>query len=302
MARDLPPLNALRAFEAAARQLSFAKAADELNVTPAAVSHQIKALEQRLGLPLFRRGNRVVFLTEAGQAYLGGVREGFDRLAEATARLRKRGRGAPLTVSVLPSFATRWLMPRLKRFRALHPTIDVRLSATQALADFARDDIDLAIRFGRGTYPGLVVEWLFAEDMFPVCSPELLRGPLPLAEPADLRHHTLLHDGMREDWRLWLEAAGVEGVDAERGPSFNDASLVVQAAVDGMGVAIGRGSLVAGELAAGRLVRLFAATLREGEAYYLVYPEANRDRPQLAAFREWILAEAAAEWSARLNY
>lgn len=295
MSRRLPPLNALRAFEAAARHASFSAAAAELSVTPAAISHQIKALEGRLGLVLFRRSPRAVRLTDAGQRYLAGVREGFDHLSAATDQLIAGERSGPLTVSLLASFAARWLMPRLKRFHARHPEIDVRLSTTQMLADFARDDVDLAIRFGRGRYPGLTAERLLSQDVFPVCSPALLDGPRPLRRPEDLKHHTLLHDDIREDWALWLQAAGISGVDPTRGPSFgSDSGLVVQAAVDGLGVALGRSALVAHELAAGRLVRPFQLALKEQDAYYVVYPPTHIGRPKVKLFRDWLLEEAAA--------
>ena len=291
--RQLPPLNSLRAFEAAARHLSFSKAAEELHVTPAAVSHQIKALEQRLGVTLFRRRNREVLLTDAGQAYLPGVRDGFDRLAEATVRLRQRDAGGALNVSVLPSLTARWLVPRLSRFRARHPEIDLRLSASQAVVDFSREDFDAAIRHGRGDWPGLRVDFLLGDRYYPVCSPALLAGPLPLKVPADLRHHVLLHDTAGEDWRDWLAVAGVTGIEVGRGPSFNDGSLLIQAAMEGQGIAIGHSALVAGEIGAGRLVKLFETELPSPRAYYLVCPEANADRPKIGAFRNWLLDEVA---------
>ncbi|HUN52975.1 MAG TPA: transcriptional regulator GcvA [Candidatus Sulfotelmatobacter sp.] len=291
--RSLPPLNGLRAFEAAARHLSFARAAGELNVTPAAISHQIKALEARLGTPLFRRRNREVLLTDAGQALLPGVRDGFDRLAAAAERVQSREAVGALNVSVLPSLAARWLVPRLARFHARHPDIDLRLSATQNVVDFSREDFDAAIRHGRGTWPGLRCDLLLRDEFFPVCSPSLREGPLPLRTPEDLRHHVLLHDSAREDWRLWLAAAGIGGIDLSRGPSFNDGSLLVQAVVAGQGVAVGRRALVAGELAAGRLVRPFDVVLPVDRAYYLVCPAAAAERPKIAAFRAWLMAEAA---------
>ncbi len=289
MARRLPSLKALRAFEAAARHLSFTLAANELNVTQAAISHQVKALEERLGVKLFHRRNRRLFLTEAGQAYLPPVREAFDELAAATERLVARDAAGTLTVSTLTSFAATWLVPRLKQFRELHPEIDVRLTASDGLVDFAREDVDVAIRYGRGHWPGLRADHLLAEDIFPVCSPGLLDGTNPLRRPSDLEHHTLLHDDMRESWRMWLLAAGVEGLDPERGPGFSHSSMVVQAAVDGQGVALGRSALVAADLAAGRLVRPFEGSLPAEYAYYVVCPEANAERPKVLAFREWLL-------------
>ncbi len=292
MARRLPPLNGLRGFEAAARHLSFTLAADELGVTQAAVSHQVKALEQRLGIQLFRRLNRALMLTEAGQAYLPPVRDAFDAIAQATTRLAARQAGAALTVSTMDSFAATWLVPRLGRFRAAHPGIDIRIMPSDQLVDFARDDVDLGIRYGRGHYPGLSVVRFLTEDIFPVCSPALIAGGDPLDTHADLRHHTLLHDDIGEDWRMWLMAAGVGNVDPFRGPAFGHSNLVIQAAIEGQGVALGRGALVAHDLAAGRLVRPFAISLPAEYAYYIVYRQAAAREPRLVAFRDWLLAEA----------
>ena len=300
MGRRLPPLNALRAFEAAARHLSFTRAAEELNVTQAAISHQVKALEERLGVRLFRRLNRALLLSEAGQGYLPPVRDALDAIAEATERLVARDGSGALTVSINPSVAAMWLVPRLMRFRAAHPEIDVRISADDRLADFARDDVDLAIRYGRGVYPGLHVVRLMTEDVFPVCSPALLGGPNPLRRPEDLRHLTLLHDDPIDvasgeamaDWRMWLLAARVEGVDPVRGPAFSHSNLLLQAAIDGQGVALGRTLLVAAEIAAGRLVKPFELSLPASFAYYIVCPEATAERPKIVAFRAWLIEEA----------
>jgi len=292
--RKLPPLNSLRAFEATARQLSFTRAGAELHVTQAAVSHQIKALEEWLGLALFRRRGRAVVLTENGQNYLAAVREGLDILADATDRLTRRQDSGVLTVTTLASFAAAWLLPKLGRFRALYPDIDVRVAASDEMVNFARDDVDLAIRYGRGDWPDLEVMQMMTEDLFPVCSPALLQGPSPLQRPDDLRHHTLLHDDMRETWRLWLLAAGVEGIDPHRGPSYNLSSLVIEAAADGQGVALARSALVRDHLASGRLVKPFDITLHAEYAYYLVYPARSLTHPKVRAFREWVLAEAGA--------
>lgn len=295
MADPLPPLPALRAFDAAARHMSFAKAAEELNVTPAAISHQIKALEDFLGVGLFRRRNRAVELTVEGVRYAADVCDGLTRLADATRKLRIRNASGALTISVLPSFAARWLLPRLKDFHDRFSDMDVRISSTLDLVDFAQQDFDLAIRFGSGHYPGLTAERLLGEELFPVCSPALLKGRRPLKTLDDLRRHTLLHDTMRDDWRLWLTAAEIAGVDVTKGVSFSDSSLLVQAAVDGMGVAIGREALVEAELDAGRLVRPFPLTITGESAYYLVYPPAHAARRRVRAFRDWIL-EVAKEW------
>jgi LysR family glycine cleavage system transcriptional activator len=296
VSRRLPPLNALRAFEAAARQLSFTRAAAELNVTQTAISHQILALEQRLGVRLFRRLPRGLLLTEEAQRYLPPIRDAFDQIALATERLAGAGAGATLTVSVLPSFAAKWLVPRLGRFRAAHPDLDLRISAASQLVDFARDDVDVGIRMGRGAYPGLRVERLFGETLVPVCSPLLqTAGAHPLRQPEDLRHHVLLHDDDYAGWELWLGLAGVTGIDARRGPLFTDSGMVVQAAAEGQGVALARRQLAAGDLAAGRLIQPFDVTIPHDLAYYLVCPEATASQPKIAAFRGWLLAEAASE-------
>ncbi len=295
MSRGLPPLRALRAFEAAARHLSFTKAGAELFVTQAAVSHQIRALEEDLGVRLFRRMNRRLMLTEEGQRYLPAVSRAFDLLREATTALRAHDIPGPLTVSVLPSFAARWLVPRLGRFFARHPDIDLRIDPSVAICDFAQGDVDVGIRYGRGDYPGLRADRLLDEDIFPVCSPLLKAGPPGLHRPEDLRHHTLLHDDSHADWRTWLLAAGVDGVDPERGTIFTDSSMLIQAAIAGQGVALARGVLVADALAAGRLVRPFRLSLPAEFAYYFVYPERVAAHPKVRAFRDWLLEEAQGE-------
>ncbi|MFN4090233.1 MAG: transcriptional regulator GcvA [Alphaproteobacteria bacterium] len=301
MARHrLPPLNALRAFEATARHLSVSRAAQELHVTPAAVSHQIRALEQQLGVTLFRRLNRSMALTEEGSIIAPGLRDGFDRLAAAVRRLDERRPGGALVVSVAPSFAAKWLVPRLDRFTRMHPEIDVRISATMELADLRRDAVDAAIRFGWGDYPGLEVHRLTTETATPMCGPALVAGPRPLATPDDLRHHVLIHDDSMAfdptapDWRMWLKAAGVQGVDVDRGQHFTFADHAIQAAVNGVGVLLGRPSLTGDELAAGTLVMPFALCLPMRPAYYLVLPRADRRPARVVAFRDWVLREAGA--------
>jgi LysR family glycine cleavage system transcriptional activator len=302
MARTLPPLNSLRAFEAAARHLSFTKAAEELHVTPAAISHQIKGLEAQLGVPLFRRLTRALRLTEAGQAALPAVRDGFDKLAEAVDLMRAHEESGVVTVSTEPSFAAKWLVPRLDRFRAAHPEFEVRLDATDRLADFQRDNVDLAIRYGSGDYPSVEVEKLLSEEIFPVCSPKLLDGPHPLRRPEDLRHHTLIHlDWDLEDvgaptWRMWLLAAGVTDIDFTRGPVFSMNSLALQAAIEGQGVALASSVLVADDLSAGRLVMPFDVSVCDplDFAYYVVVPKRSAKLPKVAAFRDWLLDEIKA--------
>jgi len=288
----LPPMNTLRAFEAAARHLSFTLAADELHITQAAVSHQIKSLEEALGVRLFRRLNRAVRLTEEGQEFVGEVRKALSHLATAVERLAAPDAGGPLTISVLPSFASKWLVPRLGRFRDKHPEIDVRISPSTQLTDFRRDDVDLVVRYGKGEYEGLHSVRLMTEDIFPVCSPALLRGPKALSRPGDLLHHTLLHDDAYVDWAMWLLAAGVKGINPRQGPFFTDSALVIQAAVEGQGVALARGALAAGDLAAGRLVKPFDIAIPTEYAYYILSPRATSQHPKIVAFREWLLEEA----------
>jgi LysR family glycine cleavage system transcriptional activator len=301
MSRRLPPLNSLRAFEAAARHLSFKKAADELHVTPAAISHQIRTLEEHGGAALFNRLTRALSLTDAGQAALPLLREGFDKLAEAAQALRADQQADTLTISVAPSFGAKWLIPRLDRFRAAQPKFDVRIDATDALANFGGDGVDVALRFGRGVYRNLRSDCLMAEVAVPVCSPRLLeRGP-PLARPEDLRHHTLLHvqwtfeRDAAPGWDMWLRAAGVEGVDPGRGPRFSADTMALEAAIAGQGVALAGVALAAGDLETGRLVLPFPASAGQTTefSYYLVYPEAKADSPKVSAFRDWVLAEAA---------
>ncbi|MDJ0971744.1 MAG: transcriptional regulator GcvA [Kiloniellales bacterium] len=298
----LPSLNALRAFEAVARHLNLTRAAEELHVTPAAVSHQIKALEEDLGVPLLRRVRREFFLTDAAQAGLPALREAFDLLGDAVERMRSELPDRLLTISVLPSFAVSWLVPRLSRFKAQHPEIDVRLDTTDRVVDLRREGIDLGIRFGAGDYPGLEVDRLLDEEIFPVCSPALLAGPHPLDTPEDLRHHSLLHVDwtpfMREtsDWKLWLMAAGLEEVvDVSRGPRFSHTSLALQAAVHGQGVVIGSHALAGDDLAAGRLVRPFGMSVPVNFCYFVVTTPAAARLPKVAAFKDWVLREAAGQ-------
>jgi len=293
MSRRLPPLNALRAFEASARHLSFTRAAEELFVTQAAVSHQIKALEDWLGFKLFHRMGRGLRLSEEGQDYLPVLRDAFDDIENATARLMRAESEQRLTMSTTDSFAAGWLVQRLKRFRAKHPDIDIRVTTTDTPVDFARSDVELSIRYGTGPWPGTETIPLFTEEIFPVCSPRLVAGAQPLREPKDLRHHTLLHDDMPVTWGNWLKAVGIEDIDAERGPSYMRSNFVIQAAIDGEGVALGRSRLVERELEEGRLVKPFALSLPSNFSYFVVYPLASKDRPKIVAFRDWLLDEAA---------
>lgn len=300
MADMMPPLNALRAFEAAARLLSFTKAADELNVTPGAISQQIRQLEDFYGMPLFRRTTRTLVITEAAQAVMPLVREAFDKLHQANERLTRQSDDATLTISTSPSMGQRWLLPRLETFRARHPDIDIRIDATDKLADFTRDGIDMAIRYGRGVYPGLVAEALFDEVAIPVCSPVLFQGEHPLCQPEDLKYHTLIHldwkteAGAAPTWRMWLEAASVKDVDPTRGLSFSSDGLAIQAAIDGLGVTLTTPALVSRDLESGNLVQPFADALSLKMAFkpYLVYPEGALQSTKVCAFRTWAMEEA----------
>jgi LysR family glycine cleavage system transcriptional activator len=297
--RRLPPLNALRAFEAAARHLNFSRAADELSVTPGAVSQQIQNLEDYVGAALFKRTPRGLLLTDAAQTALPALREAFDRLAEAASLLTAAVDGRRLTLTAPPSFAAKWLVPRLGGFEAAHPQVDVWLSADMDLVDFATGDVDLAVRYGAGAYPGLEAVRLMQETVIPVMSPELLAAN-PLASPADLAHHVLLHDGSPDaddscpDWLMWLTARGVKGVDGTRGPRFNQSSLVIEAAMAGRGVALAKRTLAQDDLDAGRLVAPLADTTSVDFAYYVLHPKSKGRLPQVKAFVAWITGEAAA--------
>jgi LysR family glycine cleavage system transcriptional activator len=293
MTARLPSLNGLRAFEAAARHLSFTVAASELNVTQTAISHQIRRLEEELGLRLFIRQNRALALTPEARDYLPGVRAAFNDLRLATDRLLRKDDGHVLTVSTLASLAAKWLLPRLSIFQESHPGIDVRITTSTSLVDFRAGDVDAAIRYGRGNWAGVRSDWLMADEMFPVCSPALLEGDKPLRCPEDLAHHTLLHSsgGYDDDWRLWLTAAGLPAnISKQPGLSFDLILLTVQAAIDGSGVAMGRTSYVEADIAKGRLVVPFKIALPVDAGFYLVSPEAKADPPKLAAFRQWLKA------------
>ena len=295
MPRRLPALNALKAFEAAARYESFTRAAEELCVTQGAVSHQVKALEAELGIKLFNRERQRLVITDAGRAYLAVVRDAFDRIANGTERLLQRQSAGALTVSTSPNFASKWLVHRLGRFAEAHPSIDLRVSASLHHVDFAREDVDLAIRHGEGLAAGLHITRLCAEELFPVCSPKLLRSRQGLRKPADLSRHTLLHVDDRQDWSNWLEAAGCKTVDLSRGPVINQASMAIDAAVDGQGVALARTALAAWDLIGGRLVRPFAMALPVSYGYWIVGPKATSSLPKIETFRKWLLVEAAAD-------
>jgi LysR family transcriptional regulator, glycine cleavage system transcriptional activator len=291
----LPSLNGLRAFEAAARHLSFTLAAAELNVTQTAISHQIRRLEEQLGIRLFERRNRGLALTREAQGYLPSVRAAFEDLRQATARLQRPGRDELLVVSTTASLAAKWLVSRMAAFQDAHPGIEVRITTSPHLVDFRREQVDMAVRYGRGNWAGLRAHWLMAEDIFPVCSPALLHAERPLRRPEDLAHHTLLHATVsREDWQLWLTAAGLPtALATRRGLSFDQSFMAIQAAMDGLGVALGRTPFVETDIAAGRLVVPFDVVLPADAGFYIVAPEDTADTAKIALFREWLIGSVA---------
>ena len=309
----LPPLNSLKAFEVTARHLSVKKAAVELNVTPAAVSHQIRTLEDYLGVQLFRRYNRALELTDVAKAALPKLGEGFACLEQSVAVLRSHPDGGSLTVSAAPSFASRWLMPRLHRFIAAHPEIDVRISArmrrvsVDGKGDVAERatvsawlaDSDVAVLYGRGNVPDFLIERLLELEITPMCSPKLMQGPHALREPADLRHHLLLHDDTGElydnaaFWGVWLKAAGVSGVDAHKGPHFSHAVLAFEAAIEGLGVLVSMPVLAGEDFTVGKLVKPFDLSVKLPDGYYMACHAHADERAAVKVFRAWLRAEAA---------
>lgn len=295
--RRLPSLDSLRVFEAAARHLSLTKASAELHVTQSAVSHRIQALEAELGRQLFRRYTRRLELTPDGASLAQGLARGIAEISRALMALEGAAADNVITATVLPSFATRWLVPRLPRLRQLHPEIEVRIAAEEALTDLRSGRADVAVRFGTGRYPGLHVTRLMGDTVFPVCSPRLLEEQGPVATPQDLRRFTLLHDDVAEHdqsatgWRSWLRHFGIADVPVDEGLRFNQAVLALEAAASGMGIAMARRSLVAGDFEAGRLVRALPLEAPAAYAYYLVCLPEDADRPALSRFRDWLIAE-----------
>lgn len=314
MPNRLPPLSALRAFESAARHLSFKKAAAELHVTPAAISHQIHALEGYLGVQLFERLNRGLNLTGLARAALPRISDGFQALGAGVDLMRSTDGGITLSVGSGPAFAAKWLVPRLHRFAAANPGVDVHIAASMHAVDGRHahvhdaDDgdgghdshaaVDVEIRFGGGSYPGYSVEKLLPVSLAPVCSPKLLAGEQALRVPKDLLHHTLLHDDAlaaqegNPDWSVWLRQAGATEVNPGRGSHFTHGALALQAAADGLGVALAMDVLATEDLAAGKLVAPFTLKVPLPLAYYVVSPATRANQPQVAAFRAWLLREA----------
>ncbi|CDX22872.1 Transcriptional regulator [Mesorhizobium plurifarium] len=302
MSKLLPGTRALRTFEAAARHLNFTRAADELGLTPAAVSHQIKEIEDQLDLVLFTRTSRTIRLTEAGNLLLEASVDALDLLNRAVSRARKMTRGtALLKVTLDAQFATKWLMRRVDDFRRQKPGVELRFDITYDVRDFERDDVDVGIRFGTGKYPGIIAHRLFENIIIPVCSPALLASGPPLKEPRDLFNHTLAHiEWSRQgvtwpNWSMWMHAAGVDDFDDSRTLVFGSSTDAIQAALDGNAVALADFAMVANDLSQGRLVRPFELGIKVAPefAYFLVYPEAVKDDARVVAFREWLIEEAA---------
>lgn len=295
----LPSLNSLRAFETAGRLLSFSKAADELNVTPGAISQQIRGLEEFLEIKLFKRRNRSIILTDSGQIFLPLLSDGFSTITEAVDSVRRSQRDGPLTISAAPSFTSKWLIPRLCKFQALHTEIDVRIDASSRLVDFLREDIDVGIRFGTGEFAGLDSIYLFSYDLIPVCSPDLMHEGKGLHDLSDIRHHTLLHSDDTEfdpswpDWAMWLATAGVDDVDANRGIYFSQGEMVIEAAIEGQGIALAGSVMAAGAIQSGRLVQPFETRLPVRLSFHLVTTRQKSRSPKVNAFRQWVLDESA---------
>ncbi len=300
MHRRLPPLNSLRAFEVVSRHESFRAAAEELHVTAAAVSQQVKSLEDRLGRKLLRRNSGGYSLTADALTGIKALRDGFAQLSSAVATMSSGGQRV-LTVSAVPSLAAEWLVPRLHRLRDEYPELDVSLHASRELVDLRRSRVDLGIRYGSGGYPGLISERLFADEIFPVYSPQLLKGRARLKKPVDLRGQPLIHTDWAPDrghwpgWTDWVRAAGVTGVNVTKGLRFSDGALAVQAAVSGQGVALASKALASEHVATGRLVKPFELSLVTGFGYYVVCAKTRADEPDLVAFRRWLLTEAQRE-------
>jgi len=286
--RKLPPLNALKSFEVAARHLSFTKAAEELFVTQAAVSHQVKALEDFLELKLFIRRNRSLLLTEEGQEYYLELRDIFEQLAQATDKLRLVSERGALTVSVPPSFAILWFVPRLSSFREAHPDMDIRIKAVDEISGSLTDDVDVAIYYGDGRWSGVRAYQLHEEYLWPVCSP-LLLNKADIKKPADLFKQTLLHDETRNAWKDWFQLVGLPQYKGDNGPVFSHSSLALQAAVHGQGVALANNVLVKPEIDSGHLVRIFPQALQRNKAFYLVCRDNQAEIGKIATFRQWLL-------------
>ena len=289
MPRRLPPLNSLKSFEAAGRLLSFTRAANELNVTQAAVSHQIKLIEDFLGLSLFIRYPRQLALTEQGRSLLPEVIEAFDKVSNAIGAISQEPSSKVISVRLAPSFAAKWLSPRLKYFWLQHPEIDLCLYHAHPAVEFDREQIDIAVTYGKGDWPGVVADPILSLDFYPVCTPAFMSNDRPLSNINNLRYYSLLHDANYECWSDWLKLAGLQQINANKGTIIDDTNVLIQAAVDGQGVALGSSAFVQDLLDSGRLIKPFDITLVNEFAYYVVCPEAHLKNPSVQAFKDWLL-------------
>ncbi|MCL4108039.1 UNVERIFIED_CONTAM: hypothetical protein GTU68_017067 [Idotea baltica] len=298
--RRLPPLNSIRAFEATARHLSFSKAADELNVTPGAVSQQVKVLENYLNLKLFKRKNRLILLTDDAQICLPLLSEGLDKLSQGIEAIREQNNDKPLTITAPPALTSYWLLPRLTNFQKQFPEIDVRLDANNELADLVNDDIDVGIRFGTGEYSGLDADFLFSQSVIPVCSPQLLQGEHKIQTPEDLKNFTLLHaqgdfymtDNTHIDWDMWFATVGAKGGNTTHGLHFSQHNFLVDAAIRGQGVALVGDVTISDELETGQLVKIFDNTdIPLNFSFFLVYSNTKAKLSRIKIFRQWLLDE-----------
>ena len=289
MPRRLPPLNSLKSFEAAGRLLSFTRAANELNVTQAAVSHQIKVIEDFLGLSLFIRYPRKLALTEQGRLLLPDVIEAFDKVSNAIGAISQESSSKMISVRLAPSFAAKWLSPRLKYFWLQHPEIDLCLYHAHPAVEFDREQIDIAVTYGKGDWPGVVADPILSLDFYPVCTPAFMSNDRPLSNIDNLRYYSLLHDANYECWADWLKLAGLQEINANKGTIIDDTNVLIQAAVDGQGVALGSSTFVQDLLDSGRLIKPFDITLVNEFAYYVVCPEAHLKNPSVQAFKDWLL-------------
>ena len=292
MPRQLPPLTSLKAFEAAGRHLNVTRAAEELGVTQAAISQQIKGLEEHLNTQLFRRVPRGLRLTNAGSRLLTSVSHALNDIRQAVADINTDANG-PLAVRLPPTFAAKWLSPRLKAFRQLHPEVDLRINHSNTPVDFSREDIDLAVTYGDGSWPGVDARPLLSVDFFPACSPDYLRNSAPLTDPLNLVHYNLLHDASYDNWESWLALAGLAGIDARRGTVLDDTNVLIQAAIDGQGIAMCSSAFVSKHLQNGRLTKIFDLVLENEHAYYIVCPESHLRRARVLAFQNWLIDQAS---------
>jgi len=295
MARKLPPLNALRMFEASARHLSFTRAAEELFVTQAAVSHQIKALEEFISIKLFTRKNRALFLTEEGQSYYIDIKDVFNNIQEATEKIFARAEKGAITVCLQASYAIQWLIPRLKSFSVLHPDIDVRIKAVDQPDNLLTEDVDIAIYYGKGDWGDIQADMLHQEYLIPVCSPLLLSSSKPLKNINDLIYHTLLHFSSRKDWKRWFRKVGFKDANVNHGPIFSHSAMVVQAAIHGQGVALAHSVFAKPDIDSGRLICPFEEVLVSKNSHYIVCSLQLGNISKIAAFREWVLETVAQE-------